>query len=301
MKNKGSILIMALFIVVLIASISTVIMSRLSHTLSRTKQLWTLEQSALMVGGIIDWAMTSLVLNAAHPVENAPLDKMPMIYPATDAQVKLEGSVEDAEGRLNVNNLSEYIYIDQLVRLLAIVAPDARNAEVLAHEIAAWVTEYSMGSSEWDEKYRQVLYYPPHHAITDIHTLRYVLGMTPEIFNALAPYIVALPMVRTPINVNTASAPVLRMLVRGLTQREAEQLILDRNEKPFLTPGDFVQHPLVKNHAFADAPFITVVSDYFLVNTRVTAQHSVLETQALLVRDNQGENSQVKVLWQNQH
>ena len=77
-------------------------------------------------------------------------------------------------------------------------------------------------------------------------------------FEILAPHVTALPG-RTPINVNTATIPVLQSLGPNITQGEAESLVSLREDGGFVDYAD-VFAPLVEPDL---QPWISETTSYF--------------------------------------
>ena len=94
-----------------------------------------------------------------------------------------------------------------------------------------------------DETY--LLVEPPYRAANrpmfNISELRLVQGFTPEVIAVLEPHVTALPE-ETIININTASAAVLRALHQELDEAAVEQLITDRGEDGYAELDTFLEH-----------------------------------------------------------
>jgi hypothetical protein len=70
-----------------------------------------------------------------------------------------------------------------------------------------------------------------------------------------------------------------------------------RRQTPFLDTQTFATVDVVKNNHI-DTNKITVVSNYFLVETKVSIGHQQTILYTLLARTTQGPKSTIAVLWQ---
>ena len=117
------------------------------------------------------------------------------------------------------------------------------------------------------------------------------LGLSPATVERLQPYATVLP-VATPVNLNTASAPVLAAVIPGLDLGAARQLINRRDQRPWnsLQEAAEVLGPL--GHQL-DQGLHAVSSRYFEIRGRIRIDSVVQQDVALVERDGQ----QVRMLW----
>jgi general secretion pathway protein K len=113
-----------------------------------------------------------------------------------------------------------------------------------------------------------------------------VKGMTPEALALLAPHVTALPD-ETPVNVNTASAIVLRALVPSLSAADAARLVEERARAPFRALEDF-QRVLPQSAAAQVAGPIDVKSRFFSVEATVRVGRVAAGYRALIERGERG-------------
>jgi general secretion pathway protein K len=154
-------------------------------------------------------------------------------------QGELFGSIEDLQGRFNINNLVDQdgnvdeLALEQFRRLLQVLGLDPRFAAVAAD----WVDnnqEPGFPDGAEDSIYTGVVpaYRTPNVPVTSATELAAIEGMDKQSFDILRPHIVALPG-RTGINVNTATAEVLQSLDENLTASDVEGLIAERESGGF--------------------------------------------------------------------
>lgn len=134
---------------------------------------------------------------------------------ATEAQSTTASSssansaVDTEKTRLIFNNLLEAIHID--------LSPDQKQS--LMGGLQAWTTAINPKINNtldpYDQQYSRLNppYRSPHSPMVSVSELRLIQGMTSQIYNALLPYIVALP---ENTQVNTKHAPSLLLQALGM-------------------------------------------------------------------------------------
>lgn len=148
---------------------------------------------------------------------------------------------------------------------------------------------------------------PPHRAanfwMTSPSELLAVAGMTPDLYDALAQLLSALPPGAevTAININTASAEVLRSLSEEVSDSDIETWLESRDLSPFETVEEFQDTAAnvfptedpdnieeAKAAAAAKPVDLTVNSDWFVLTAVVSIGTTRLSMYSLLDRSNQG-------------
>jgi general secretion pathway protein K len=148
----------------------------------------------------------------------------PVALPVDDGIGLVEGRLEDLQGRFNLNNLifpdgtTNPAAVKQLERLLTMVGVETDWATT----IADWIDEdVQPGFPNGAEDSVYTSENPPHLAanmpITRVSEIMYMVGFGPERYAKLKPFVTALPL-GTPLNVCTASGPVLDSLLEGQQQ-----------------------------------------------------------------------------------
>jgi general secretion pathway protein K len=115
------------------------------------------------------------------------------------------------------------------------------------------------------------------------------LGLTPQTLQILSTHITLLPT-RTPINVNTASIPVLYASVPGMSMADAQRLVQQRERQHWATLDAF-QKALGRSVNLSDA--FSVNTKFFEVTGRLRMPQTVLQERSLVQREMQD----LKVLW----
>lgn len=149
------------------------------------------------------------------------------------------GTIEDLQGRFNVNNLIDADgnidneSLEQFRRLLNTLGLDQRFAGIAAD----WLdgnqdAEFPDGAEDPIYTAFQPPYRSANQTLTSVSELAALEGMDKVTFDTLKPHIVALPG-RTNINVNTATAAVLQSLDENMSPTDVEGLLAERENGGF--------------------------------------------------------------------
>ena len=213
--------------------------------------------------------------------------------------VMLEASLEDLQGRLNLNNLvnkdgtPDPVYVAAFTKLLELVGLETKWAPMMVDWIDADIAPQNIDGAE-DSIYMGQT--PPYRAanryITSTTELLALPGFGRDRYLALAPYIAALPK-DTKVNLCTVKDKVLdAFLPQGQTEFSATQGQLEKNRTG--SPGCF---PTPDNYraAFRDQKTYAAVqaklgqtSVYFRLTSFVTIGGAEFNLYSLLYRDNTG-------------
>jgi len=130
--------------------------------------------------------------------------------------------------------------------------------------------------AEADEyRYADFPYLPADRALASVSELRSVRGMTPEVYEALAPLVTVWPEGNTRLNILTAPLPVLRTLNADdqwapLSVVDAERLAERRLEGGIAKVEDLLTGPMLEGRPSAELePLLDIRSDWFLLNASV--------------------------------
>lgn len=290
----------ALFIVALVATMAYVMMARLERDTRRTGLLLHDTQASFYAQGSIAWAMDQLRNDWERQKANKLVDDIPIKSPENEFKgYKISSTIYDMQSRFNVNNLTNTESQAGFIRLLQTVEPSLsqQKAQDMTHAVVDWITP-GQQQNEYSKYYLGLPtpYRAAHRPMLSSSELRLVKGMTPTLYNALEPYVMALPT-SLPINVQTAPAPVLVILSPSLTLDAAKAIEAARKQNPFTSTQAFFNLDIVKNHHIA-AGNVTVTSQYFLVETKVAIDAQTVVLYTLLERIANDSNVSVNILWQ---
>ncbi len=269
-RLRGVALITALLITALVGSVAASLAWDNALDVRRTMVMLYRDQAVQVAIGSEGWVRTILQDDAATTA-NDHLDEVwateiPALPIDSEAvQGQIWGSIEDLQGRFNVNNLIDgngkvdAAALEQFERLLVALDLDPRLASLTADWLDADQTEAIPDGAE-DPLYSGFTpaYRTADRRISNVTELGAIDGMDRASFEILLPHVTALPG-RTAINVNTASIPVLMSLGPNITEGDAEGLVSTREGGGFVDYGD-VFAPLVAPDL---VPWIAESTEYF--------------------------------------
>lgn len=192
--------------------------------------------------------------------------------------------VNDLQGRFNLNWLHPASgKAVQATESFKRVLLELGLSGDIADELKKWFDEDS--GAEFDYLDLETSYTPSFQPMADITELRLLKSVDREVFATLAPYVSALP-VDSPLNINTASEPVMMALATYIGQSDAEQLISGRDKEGYKTVQDMTNRTLFQEN---DDPLLidnlTVVSHWFDLHSEITLEDRTLVQQSRLYRD----------------
>ncbi len=270
-KKRGVALITAMLITALAASVAASLSWDNALDVRRTMVMLYRDQAIQVAVGSEGWVRNILRDDQASSTSDHLDEIWATEIPALpiDAQAvqgEIYGQIQDLQGRFNINNLidangkTDKASLEQFKRLLNALGLEERLAEIVADWIDADQTESIPFGAE-DPLYTGLT--PPYRTanrpILSVSELAAVDGMDRSSFEILRPHVAALPG-RTPVNVNTASAPVLQSLGSNITLSDAEGLIALRENGGFADYGG-VFAPLVETDLQPDG--FSETSSYF--------------------------------------
>lgn len=292
-SERGTAIFMALLIIVIVASITSVLLRNQHIDIKRTQMLVTAEETYLYSQRVLDWAAGLMQKNFDTTYNT---NAWPLQFPPTtiaDGQGKIAGTLIDAEGLINLNNLAKNSgftqsaekkdttgdetldVIAKLFPLLGIPYSDSQQQDFM-NAVTAWMSRvnpaqpYAMDG--YDDGYTRLNppYRSPHSPMISTSEMRPIVGSSPALMNRLAPYLIALP---AQTKIKYEHAPEMIQRAMGVANPGIQP------SKTKLTPSQF-----------------------YLLRTEVYLRNQHLIVFSLLKRDAAGEGSagQVKVtqLWQ---
>ncbi len=286
-RQRGMAVIAALLVVVAASALTTSIIERqglLADILisegDRSQAAWTLQ-------GGLDWSRVVLQMDADNSPSTRldgiwarPVIGLPVGPASAPERVLLSGQIEDEQGKYNLRNLAESARINPkevlaLERLLGWLGVDSSLAIAMAQRVA----DAQFGQEGG----------PRAVGLRGIDDLRVLHGITPQIVDALQPYVTILPAATT-VNANTATAEVLGAVVDELGLAGARDLVIQRDKGVwFANRADFANRiPGMKPDV---GKRISVNSDWFRVTGEVTLGDTMVGLRALLHRSDNGLSS----------
>jgi len=287
--QRGIALITALMIVAIAAAIAAKIAFAHQIWFRQMENVSDRGATDLLRRGALHWASVALLEDAAQNSIDHLGEAWAMGLPTLPVEGgAIKVSIEDAQGRFNLNNLvqnnakSQPGDFDVFQRLLVELRLDPNLANALVDWIDADSNVTSPGGAE-DNDY--LLLKTPYRAanqpLTSVDELRLVKGFDARTVQTLLPFVTVLPGGRTPINANTASPELLAALA-NMDLAWAQRVVENRREKPMQNPGDFTRQLPPKTQLQSPAD---VKTSFFLITLDTSIGRHQRRTVALMQRD----------------
>lgn len=295
--QRGLALITVMLVVAVVSSISVFLSLGQQIWLRQSGNIYDRNQAEAVRQGAVDFATVVLERDANdNQVDHLQEIWASQLPPFEVEQGAVVISVEDAQGRFNLNNLinkgaPSTHDIGVYRRLLAYHKIDT----VLVESLLDWMDadqRVRPGGAE-DNEYlsRRSPYLASNQAISDLEELRFIKGYTPEIISSLRQMVVVLPA-HHPINVNTAKPGVLGALYTSMSLSDAEDLAKKIRKDPLNNIADLAKKAV--GHTPPKAA-IDIKSSYFLVHIEARFGRSRHRSETLVYRPPSGRAS--KIIW----
>lgn len=309
-RERGVALLTAMIIVALVATLASAMVWQQWRAIEVEAAERGRAQSSWILSGALDWARLILREDARAKGNAVKTDNLgePWAVPLAEARLStflaadkdnntdsgpeafLSGSITDAQGRYNLNNLvgigdEATAQIQVLTRLCELVGVSGDVAGRIAKGLndAAPVPATPPSGVPVAPRSGNPLLMPQNE-----RQLTW-LGIEPAALERLLPYVVLLPTQQTKVNVNTASREVIAAAT-GLDLAGAERLVQMRASAPFKSVADIKDRGALSGTITAEAiaPFVDVASSYFEVRGRLRLEDRTLEEISLVQRTNNG-------------
>lgn len=302
-RQRGAALVVAMLVFALAAALVVAMQSEFQRFFQRSSNLLVAEQAYAYLRGAEDLA--ALALQADYDQDKTEQQlrddytefwaQQPQPYPLDDGGVLLGQPLEDLQGRFNLNHLTVSVkgtasgaarFTDaqqQFIRLLQAlegVEVSQYEASAITRAVSDWLDADSEATAEGaeDDHYSAATpsYRTANRPMMSVSELRAVANITPAIYNALAPYVTVWPQVPEPLNIHTASLPVLRSInakndLSPLSVSEAESLQEVQKEGGFTDKADFLGRAVFKDKDMGDMKTLLLgeTSSYFQLRATV--------------------------------
>ena len=275
--QRGAALIIAMLVFALSTALVVAMKGEFDRFFQRSVNILFDEQAQAYLRGAEDLAAMVLVMDYDEDkAEGMPRDDLQEIwavqapdYPLDDVGW-MRGALEDLQGRFNLNALAKRASSEgqpgatvpftaaqeQFIRLLqALEEPEVNEQEaiVITESVSDWLDIDSNPSADGaeDDYYYGLTpaYRAANRPMVSVSELRAVAYMTPEIYQALLPYVTVWPQTPTTINIHTAPVMVLRSINADkdrspLSAAEGQTLAEYREEVGFKDLNDFLANPV---------------------------------------------------------
>ncbi|MFK8018319.1 MAG: type II secretion system minor pseudopilin GspK [Pseudomonadales bacterium] len=325
-RSGGAALVVALLIAALVAVMGVRIGNEYQMTFRRASNVMFSDQTRLFLISAENIAKQLLAADEEHEKDFAgepwatPFPPVPigngLIAP---------DPIVDLQGRFNINSLaspqpppnvqgmnftaSQKMFI-RLLRAIPDIDMDQQRAEAIVNSIADWLDEDSNergfdGAEDGYYSQLDVPYRAANVAFVSVSELRLIKGIDTELYRAVSPYLSALDTGEGKININSASATVLRALcydgadeLLPLDEQSVSSYLESYEPAVGLTKGDF----------FVQAPWKTILegkeecrdsieasSNYFLVSARARLGELTLPMRSILHRTSNENGGEITV------
>jgi len=287
--NKGIALITAMMVMSLATITAVQMTSEQQVYFRRTENILLHEQAYLYLLSAEDFAKIVLSEdfndNQTDSLQDAWYSEDPVVFPIQGGV--LTGTVSDLQGKFNLNNLAKTQrdpWDEQRLRQ-ALLNNDIPGD--IANVIMDWLDENSEalpgGAEDIDYLAGDRPYRASNGMMGSVSELRLLKGVDEEIYEALEKIFVALPATNVAININTAPPEVLRVIVEGLSDADAEELAKDLAENPLKDPDDLLSNALVKGNKI-DVNGLSAESSYFLLESMATVSRAKAKMHSIIYR-----------------
>ncbi len=300
-RSQGGIALMTVMLVLSVVTVALVAMSSdRQMDIRRTENQLRSIQAWEYVYGLEALAAKQLNIDRAKNSYDDVADKwnQPLaLKPIPEGHIQAD--IIDLQGRINLNNLllDGEVSEEDILRLKRLFINLKINTD-LVDVMLDWIDadmELRSPKSAEDETYSK--YTPPYRSanapFSDISELLRLKGMTLKDYKKLLPYLYV-AYERTPININTANANVLRTLAPDMTQNQAESLY-NASGKPFEDIDEFLKDEAMEGMTI-NKESISVASHHFLLSGQIDMGKNVLMFTSHLQRDDLGEVKVIKRL-----
>jgi general secretion pathway protein K len=318
--QQGVALVVALLVFGLCAALMVAMQREFTLFAQRGANLFLQDQGYAYLRGAEELAAVALVMDYDADQSRAqPRDDRSELWAQQATPYPLDeggwlvGSLQDLQGRFNLNALAaapseadEAAASDRFtaaeeffIRLLQAL-PDAplgqAEAVAVTRAIGDWLDADGIPrayGAEDDVYFRQS---PPYRAanrpMASVSELRAVANVTPQLYLALAPLVTVWPRTPAPLNIHTASLPLLRAVnadgdLAPLSEAQGEALLQTQEEQGgFADVTAFLEHPVFGDKSMAKVlALLGESSSWFLLSAEVEVAERKMRLYSVLQRN----------------
>jgi len=295
-NQQGVAIITALLIVTIAATISMTISTRLQLDVRRTSNLIAQDQADFYLNAAEEWSQRIL----RQDKKDTKIDDLSEpwaieIPPLPVAGGSIQGKLTDLHSCINVNSLFDGVNIDasaesRLSRLFKILGLNNKSTQAIVDWIDSDQATTNPDGAEdgyylnLEKPYRTANM--PLRSISELHLIKgFEDGME---YQRLKDYLCAFVAASTlSINVNTASAEVLKSLDANMTDVLVEDILQHRVDNPFNELKDFTSFAKLGT-IIKDTKNLSTTSDYFLLRTQAVIGQANKIMYSIIYRDDSG-------------
>ncbi|MDK8465417.1 type II secretion system minor pseudopilin GspK [Marinobacter sp. SS13-12] len=301
-RQGGVALIMVLLAMALVVMLASGMTQQQSVRVFRASHYLAQQQGHSVALGAEAFARQILVRDFEEDKDNnAMVDSLDEFWAQNAAILPIDDNgvaevqIDGLGGRINLNDLVrgngqvDPLVRDRINRLLQVLEITTVNVDALID----WIdpddqTVSAYGAEDGQYLMQEPAYRAGNQPFVTVSELRLIDGMTEEAYQALRPHVTALPVAGLGINVNTASAAVLRSLHEELTQAQADAILEKRQEERFETVQDFLAQPEFAGLGLKSTG-LGLQTRFFEVVSRITYDDRVANLVSTVYRSPEGE------------
>jgi len=287
--QTGTALVTALLIVALASVIATAMLKQQHVDVRRAENMVKGDQAVLYLRAGENWVRQLLIKDSLKGKTDTLNDNWAKIDEALDIDGGLlKVTVEDLQGRFNLNNLLDKEGrpskpdLAKFRNLLALLELDPELAQPIVDWIDADIN-ISLPTGAEDQEYLALEqpYRAANAPFVSSSELMLVKGINRAAFDKLAPYVTALPE-RVDINVNTSHIPVLAAVL-DTSLAEAEELVNNRPQQGYQDITEFRGEQALTGKKVEG---ISVGSQFFMARVIVGLGRYNATQDSVIARDN---------------
>lgn len=263
--QRGAALISALVVVVLVTVIASRIQSDFFRTMSSVETSLSRQQARILLDSTASLAEMLIAYDDDTEVDSTDDIWLQPTGPMLLDGGSLQASLYDATARININSLggdfgeqqSYSVAQRRFIRLLQTfddLPLSQAEAEKICVAVKDWLDadSFTSGLDSAENNYYTTLSPVPYRTANQffesVSELQLVRHVTPEVYQRVRPWLVALPSSEPILNINLASSRILRTLNTAdqLSPLEASQVdgwVLERESTPFSDINAFLASP----------------------------------------------------------
>lgn len=305
--EKGVALLTVLLLVAVMAAVAVGVLDDLRFGIHRSANARSMAQAQWYALGAEELARVQIVrrlrLDPARTTLEGGWNGRPFTFEVEEGAI--EAAVSDATGCFNLNSVVEdrggtYVRHELGARQFALLASELGIGEARAARLQGalvdWIDSDDVVLAAEDGAYGDLPrpYRTAAAPLAEVSELRAVRGFDAEVYDRIRPYVCALPVGPSQINVNTL-APERAVLVTMLTEGRvppaaARRVLEDRPAEGWSHPAAFWDEPALADAAPAGpaADQAAVRSGYFSLSARVAFAGSHVTLSSLFKAEGGG-------------
>lgn len=271
-KQKGSALISALILILVISSITTAWISQTHHHIRQQQRLEENMQAESLTDGAKIWTVSILKKTTFHQTK-ASIAKLPNNTLPLPPQWQMQAELIDAQAQLNINTITEQSMRLVFYLLLKDVLKDNPKAPIndIYYATLSWLDPGLLKQRfiQYQAEYAKAK--PPYQSggqpMQTFSEFRKIYGVTSAIYQKLTPYLTVLPE-NLPINLNTCDERIISHLTPDLKPSQVKKILFARGENGFSTNQELFA---ILEEFKIPVQNITTQSQYFWLEVNITS------------------------------